>query len=184
MRGYRLGSVMLATLAGLANAPAWAGDRCGVETHARYGETRAFFQDVWAGCAGKICQISASDIDRMQAVNIAHELRFVLDPGTLTLGMQLTAVTEMANSAGPMKLVYGRETLNLTGLVETRDNVVNVYHLTDAALADSAARAMISRSNVAKWTFSTEAGAEKTAQMPLRGATKALEWVTCMAKGG
>lgn len=171
------------TLTALSSATALAETVCGVETHQRYGETRAYFRDVWAGCAGSgDCQMSASRIDKSQPVNISHELRFRLPKGGAQLAMELTAVSEMADISKPMKLVYGSSTLDLSGGVETRDNVVNTYHVVDAAKADVAAREMIARSRLARWYFVSDSGTPVVADLPLGGAAKALEWISCMSK--
>lgn len=172
--------VAVALLGGLSAA---AETVCGVETHQRYGETRAYFKDVWAGCsASGDCQMSASRIDKSQPVNISHELRFGLLRGGKQLSMALTAVSEMADVSKPMKLVYGTSVLDLSGAVETRDNVANTYHVADAAKADSAAREMIARSRLARWTFVSDRGDPVVAELPLGGAAKALEWISCMAR--
>ncbi len=167
----------------LVAAPAVAEPVCGTETHIRYGETRAYFQDVWAGCTptGE-CQLSASKIDKTQAVNISHEARFTLQAGTPLLGLKLMSVTDAVAIDKPMQLVYGKDSANLTGAVETRGNVVNEYHVKDPAQADTIARAAIAKTNVARWIFTTESGETKTVELPLRGAAKALDWITCMAK--
>ncbi len=173
----------IAAATALGDAPAFAEAVCGVDTHQRYGETRAYFKDVWAGCTPNgSCQISASRIDKTQAVNISHELRFELARGGSQLSMALTAVTEMADISKPMKLVYGTSTLDLSGGVETRDRVVNTYHVTDPAKADASAREMIAKSRVARWSFVSDKGAPVEVDLPLGGTAKALEWISCMAK--
>ena len=167
----------------LVAAPAVAEPVCGAETHMRFGETRAYFQDVWAGCTpAGVCQLSASKIDKTQPVNISHEARFTLQSGTNLLGLTLMSVTDNVAIDKPMQFVYGKESASLTGAVETRDNVVNQYHVKDPALADTVARAAIAKTNVARWVFATEAGETKTVELPMRGAVKALDWITCMAK--
>lgn len=167
----------------LVAAPAVAEPLCGAQTHMRFGETRAFFQDVWAGCtAAGVCQLSASKIDKTQPVNISHEARFTLQRDTNLLGFMLMSVTDDVSIDKPMRFVYGKESASFTGAVETRDNVVNQYHVKDPAQADTVARAAIAKTNVARWIFMTEAGETKTVELPMRGAVNALDWITCMAK--
>lgn len=178
-----ISTTALAAATAFASSAAVAETVCGVETHQRYGETRAYFRDVWAGCsASGDCQISASRIDKSQPVNISHELRFRLTKGGELLSMELTAVTDMADISKPMRLAYGTSALDLAGGVETRDNVVNTYHVTDVAKADAAAREMIAKSRLARWSFVSDRGVSVVAELPLGGAAKALEWISCMAK--
>lgn len=171
------GAAIAAAAVGVA--PASAEQICGVQTHTRYGETRAFFSDVWAGCKTDSCQISASRIDKSLPVNISHEVRFKYEQGQF--GVSLTAVMDAVAIGEPTKLSWGKKTTDLTGFLETRDNVVNQFHVKDDALAEQIARDALAHAKMLKWSYVTRSGEAKTIAMPARGGDKALAWIECMS---
>ena len=176
--------LLLAVLASAVAAPAFAEEQCGIAVTHRYGETRAAFTDVLAGCdKDGACYVSASKIDKSLPANFSHQLRFLQAKGSDKLGLKLTAVEPMADLKGAMVLSYGSIKLDLGGALETRENVVNDYYVKDAAKADELARTLIAKTNKVRWLYQNEkGGAEVIADIPLRGATKALEWIQCMVK--
>lgn len=175
--------LLLAVLAGAIAAPALAEEQCGSPVTHRYGETRAAFTDVLAGCdKDAACYISASKIDKSLPANFSHQLRVLQAKGSDKLGLKLTAVQPDADIKGAMVLSYGSKKVDLGGQLETRENVINDFYVKDAAKADELARTLISKTNKVRWLYQDPKGAEVIADIPLRGATKALEWIQCMAK--
>jgi hypothetical protein len=175
--------LLLAALAGVVAAPAFAEDQCGAKVTHRYSETRAAFSDVLAGCdKDGACYLSASKIDKSLPANFSHQLRILQPKGGGQLGLKLTAVEPMADLKGAMVLSYGSTKVDLGGALETRGNVVNDYYVKDGAKSDELARTLIDKARTVRWLYQDEKGAEVIADMPLRGASSALEWVQCMAK--
>lgn len=179
----KLSGLLLALAAGVAATPAWGEEQCGASVTHRYEETRATFGDMLAGCdkAGA-CYVSTSKVDKTLPANFSQQLRFLQPVGGGMLGMRLTAVQPMADLSESMNIVYGATVVDLAGAVETRDNVVNDYHVKDAAKADAMAREMAAKSRQVRWTYNSQMGGLVIVDLSLRGATKALEWTACMAK--
>jgi hypothetical protein len=179
----RLHVAFAATVIALAAPAGFSEEQCGAAVTHRHEETRATFCAVLAGCdkAGA-CYVSASQIDKKLPANFRYQMRLTQPVGGDRFGLRLTAVEPMADTAKPLQLSWGATKVDLTGGLEIRSNGVNEYHVKDAAEADTTARALAAKANVVKWLFWSAHGEEVTAELPVSGADKALEWVACMAR--
>lgn len=163
--------------------PALAEEKCGSKVTHKFGEIRATFGDMLAGCdKSGACYASTSKVDKSQAANFSQQLRFLQAPGGGKLGMRFTAVEPMAKVGATMDMQYSYTQVDLTREIETRGNVVNDYYLRDADKADRMAREMTAKSTQLRWSYTPEKGELVTVEFSLRGATKALAWIACMAK--
>lgn len=169
-------AALLAAFASTASAA----EVCGAATHVRYGETRAYFQDVLAACPkDRPCSFVSAQRNPQAPLGESHTLRVLLPKAGAPLDLALVSVLDRVDPADAGVLSWGAERLSLKGRMAVRDNVVNEYWLSDA---DADARRLIQQAREATWTYASLDGAPSTARFNLRGATRALAWMECMAK--
>lgn len=175
-------AVLTAVLLASAGA-ASAATRCGAVTHTTFGETRAYFQNTLGACRpdGFCSAVLALTPPDDQSV-YAQQLRIARPTPGAPYAVTLTAVDPAPTASGqPMSVSFGRRSIDLTGKVELRDNVVNEWRVTDAAAIAAIVRGARG-SNGMRWTYQSETG-PVTAWFALGGVTRALSWVDCMGRG-
>lgn len=161
-----------------------AKEACGVKTHMRFGETRAYFQDVLAACVpdGECKMVSEVSSDAF-ASGYRHQLRMVFADSAAAPALSFIAVEPMADLGKPTSLRLGREQVDLSGKITAQNGVANEYGFTDPAIGAELADRLIYRARSAVWSFAADGtGAATSASFPLRGAARARAWITCMQR--
>lgn len=172
-------TVLTAALLAFAGA-ASAAQRCGAATHTTFGETRAYFQNALGACRpdGFCSVVLALTPPNDQSV-YAQQLRIARPTPGAPYDVVLTAVAPAPTDSGqPMSVAFGRRPIDLTGKAALQGNVVNEWHVTDAAATDAIVRGARG-SNGMRWTYQTQSG-PTTAWFALGGVTRALAWIDCM----
>lgn len=176
-----IGRVLAATAAMtlLGVGAAWADVACNATTHARYGETRAYFRDVLGACRPDgYCSAVVALTDKDGAAYL-HQLRVARPTPGAPHQVELVAVSPMpAEPANPMSLAFGRDTVALGNAIALTPQSANEFQVTDQAVADDIV-SRLKRGRVATWTYQSVAGRSQ-AEFPLRGMTAALTWIDCM----
>lgn len=160
-----------------------AAEMCGAETHARYGETRAYFQDVLGACRpdGYCSAVIALSDPTDQGV-YAQQLRVARPLPGAPYVVALTAVTPMnAGDGQPMSLSVGAERIALPAALAPAPASINEFEIADPATV-AAIVAALKAGRTAGWTYQSES-APVTARFGLRGMTAALAWIDCIGTG-
>jgi len=169
-------ALVLAACAGTASAETV----CGAAIHSRFGETRAYFQNVLGACRPDgYCSAVVALPDRTGQGVYAHQLRVARPtPGAPYL-VEFVAVTPMSAGDGlPMSIHLGRQTTDLAALAAPTSPGTNEFRISDA----EAVRKLVAgfrRERTARWVYRSEAG-PTSAVFSLSGMTAALTWIDCM----
>lgn len=185
IQNHRAVAVAVVFLASLAPIAAHAKTACGVQTHERFGETRAFFSDVLAACMPDgDCKLLSEVSDRTMPAGYKHQLRLTFEKAAPATRLSFVAVEPMADMSKPTSLQFGRDRIDLTGQIGAREGVMNEYGFTDSVLEASLVDRLIGRARSVVWTFAADGSGAKTfARFPLRGAARARAWIACMQAG-
>lgn len=171
-------AVVAATLSMCGAGLAAADTVCGASTHARYGETRAYFRDVLGACRpdGYCSAVVALTDDG--GAQYRQQLRIARPTAGAPYQVEFVAVSPSAkDDPAPMSLAFSRRTIDLAGAF-TRTQSTNEYRVTTQSMADDIV-SNLKRSRQARWTYQSVAG-PSTAAFPLNGLTAALTWIDCM----
>lgn len=174
-------TILAATLAVSAGA-VQAAQQCGATTHARFGETRAYFGNSLGACRPDgYCSVVLALTPPDDQAAYAQQLRIARPTPGAPHEVSLIAVVPSSTDDGqPMSVSFGRRPIDLVGRTELRDNVSNEFHVTDRATNDaivSGAR----RSNGMRWTYQSPSGPTE-ARFALGGVTRAMAWIDCMGR--
>lgn len=168
---------LAALVFGLA-APAFAHDHCPAPgRHEKFGEQRAYFQDVLAACrADGFCSAVVATKSKDGAA-WAEQLRIARPRAGAAYEMSLASTVAMPAPETATQVSAGRVIFQAA----VTATAGNEFTLTDAKqTADLVAAARASRH--LRWTFPTDKGGLASAQFGLRGMAKALDWIDCMGK--
>ena len=168
-------ALFLAAGAGTASAETI----CGAATHSRFGETRAYFQNVLGACRPDgYCSAVVALPDRTGRSAYAQQLRVALTrPGEL-YQVEFVAVTPMSAGDGhPMSITMGRQTTDLSALARPTSSL-NEFRVSDYDAVDRLV-AGFRHARSARWTYRSETG-PASALFSLAGMTAALTWIDCM----
>lgn len=174
-------TVLTATLVACAGA-ASAAQRCGATVHTTFGETRAYFQNSLGACRPDgFCSVVLALTPPNDQSAYAQQLRIARPTAGAPYEVVLTAVDPAPTDSGqPMSVAFGRRPIDLTAKAALQGNVVNEWHVTDAA-AVAAIVGGARASNGMRWTYESETG-PVNAWFALGGVTRALTWIDCMGR--
>jgi hypothetical protein len=183
MKNAAIAATALALWGVLGQGAANAGQICGAQTHMRFGETRAYFQDILAACQpGGKCSLISQAADRTLPAGFAQQMRVEYERAALqTPRLSFVAVQPMADLSRPTALRLGRTQVDLSGKIGAVGNVANEYVITDPAEADGLTTRLLRGRGSAVWTYHGEGEATATrATFGLRGLARARAWAACM----
>jgi hypothetical protein len=170
--------VAIATTVLLLSAGAvQAADRCGAQTHMRFGETRAYFGDTLAACRpdGYCSAVVALPDPSGQAV-YRQQLRVARpSPGADHL-VELVAANPMP-VASPMRFTTPGQTVDPGPWLVPTSPGANEFRVSDPILTRSLVSGL-RRQRIARWTYPSADGPVE-AYFSLRGMTAALNWIDC-----
>jgi hypothetical protein len=170
-----LAAVSVATAMGAGGAS--ADEVCGALTHMRYGETRAYFQDVLAACRPDgYCSVVGEVADPTRQSAFRQQFRIARPAPGAPHEVQFAATDPMPVS-GPMQLSFASTAFDLSD-TSAMTGSVNEFRVTDRAMADSVVTEL-KRARTARWTYAAGAG-PASATFPLNGLRDALTWIDCV----
>jgi hypothetical protein len=180
MRQHRRAWI-IATLLALSSAGgAQAGQICNSATHEKYGETRAFFKDVAAGCDANLrCYVVSHVPDKGQGYQYLQQMRLQRTAPGAPLDLQFVSVDPMANASLRFALSVDDKAWSLSPSFALTANSANEYRVTDQVLTDVLAE-RIRNGRRATWLYMSDEGAPHAARFGLRGANDAMAWMACM----
>lgn len=161
----------------LAAGTAQAADRCGAETHMRFGETRAYFSDTLAACRPDgYCSAVVAIADPSGQAAYRHQLRVARpSPGADYL-VELVAVEPMP-VAGVMRFTTPGQTVDPGPWLVPTSPGSNEFRVSDPILTRSLVSGL-RRQSIARWNYPSADGPAE-AYFSLRGMTAALDWIDC-----
>lgn len=164
---------------GAAAAPALANPACLAQTHTRFGETRAYFQDVLGACRPDgYCSAVIALADPSGQTAALQQLRIARPTPGAPYQLELSATTPMpVNPHSGLRFTVARQTTDLDRMV--LPTALNEYRVTDQAVTDRLVSQLRAARN-ARWKYDSDEGGTHTAIFPLRGVTAALTWIDCM----
>ena len=154
-----------------------ATDRCGAETHMRFGETRAYFGDTLAACRPDgYCSAVVALPDPTGEAAWRQQLRVARpSPGADHL-VELAAADPMPVT-GPMSFTTPGQTVDPGPWMVPTSPGSNEFRVSDPILTRSLVSGL-RRQRIARWNYpSTDGPAE--AYFSLNGMTAALNWIDC-----
>lgn len=171
-----LAAVSVVTALGAGGA---AADQCGAQTHRRFGETRAYFQDVLAACRPDgYCSVVGEVADPTRQAAYRQQFRIARPAPGAPHQVQFAATDPMpADDAAPMALAFAATAFDVTNHFTTT-GAVNEYRITDQPMTDSVV-GELKKARTVRWTYQSPAG-PAGATFPLNGLTAALAWIDCM----
>ncbi len=173
----RLRVAIATTVFLLSAGAAQAADRCGAQTHMRFGETRAYFGDTLAACRpdGYCSAVVALPDPSGQAV-YRQQLRVARpSPGADHL-VELVAANPMP-VAGSMRFTTPGQTVDPGPWLVPTSPGANEFRVSDPILTRSLVSGL-RRQRIARWTYLSDGGPVE-AYFSLRGMTAALNWIDC-----
>jgi hypothetical protein len=164
-----------------AAGTALAADRCGADTHMRFGETRAYFGDTLAACRPDgYCSAVVAIADPSGQAAYRHQLRVARpSPGADHL-VELVAVEPMP-VAGVMRFTTPGQTVDPGPWLVPTSPGGNEYRVSDPILTRSLVSGL-RRQRIARWNYASADGPAE-AYFSLRGMTAALNWIDCRGAG-
>lgn len=171
-----LAAVSVVTALGAGSA---AADQCGAQTHRRFGETRAYFQDVLAACRPDgYCSVVGEVADPSRQSAYRQQFRVARPGPGAPYQVQFAATDPMpADDAAPMALGFAGTAFDLSNHFTTTGSV-NEYRISDQAMTDSVV-GELKKARTVRWTYQAPAG-PASATFPLNGLSAALGWIDCM----
>ena len=181
----RLISTLAAAALTLAAGSAAAAERCGAQTHSRFGETRAWFTDVLAACRPDgYCSVVVALPDPSGQAAYRQQLRVARPTAGAERLVEFVAAAPMPSATGlPMTLTFPGQSIDLTHLVTPTSPGTNEYRVTDS-IASRSIVSNLHRQRLVRWTYQTDRGASQAAYFTLNGMSAALDWIDCMAAPG
>jgi hypothetical protein len=172
-------ALLLVACAGSASAETV----CRAATHSRFGETRAYFQNVLGACRPDgYCSAVVALPDRTGQGVYAHQLRVALTRPGEPYQVEFVAVTPMSAGDGqPMSITMGRQTTDLSALA-TPTSSINEFRVSDYEAVEKLV-AGFRHARSARWTYQSGTG-PASAVFSLSGMTAALTWIDCMGRRG
>jgi hypothetical protein len=169
----------VSVLAAFGAGSAAAEPVCGATTHIRFGETRAYFQDVLAACRPTgYCSVVGEVADPTHAAAFRQQLRVARPAPGAPYQVQFAATDPMpADDAAPMALAFAGTGFDLSDHFAATDSA-NEYRIADQMTADSVV-GELKKARTVRWTYQSPAG-PAAATFPLNGLTAALDWIDCM----
>jgi hypothetical protein len=169
--------LVLAVLAVVLAMPAAAHDHCRAPgQHERFGEQRAYFQDVLAACrADGFCSAVVATKAR-DGAQFAQQLRIARPSPREAYQVDFAAASPMPAALSSVDIRVGRLALN----APTSAIAGNEFRIAERADIDAVVAAA-RKSRSLRWTYKTEDGIEAVS-FGLRGMTAALTWIDCMSK--
>ena len=162
--------------AGAANAS----EICKAKTFQKYGETRAFFQDVIAGCdTNKNCYAATHVADNGQGYAYRQQIRVRRNFGEPTNRLFFVGVDPMPASKGQFSISVDDQAWTLSAETALTPQSGNEFELYDLKVADRMV-AMIRGGKEVSWLYPTETGGTHVARFGVRGMNAALKWTACM----
>lgn len=174
--------LLAATAALLLSAGAvQAGDRCGAQTHMRFGETRAYFSDTLAACRPDgYCSAVVAIADPSGAAAYRHQLRVARPSPGADHQVELVAVEPMP-ADGAMRFTLPGQTVDPGPWLVPTSPGANEYRVSDPILTRSLVSGL-RRQRIARWNYRSADGPAE-AYFSLRGMTAALDWIDCRGGG-
>jgi len=171
-----------ATFATLCSAGAvQAADRCGAETHMRFGETRAWFGNTLAACRPDgYCSAVVPLPDPSGRAAWRQQLRVARpSPGADHL-VELAAADPMP-VAGAMHFTMPGQTVDPGPWLVPTSPGSNEFRVSDPILTRSLVSGL-RRQRIARWNYQSADGPAE-AYFSLMGMTAALNWIDCRGGG-
>jgi hypothetical protein len=168
-----------ATVAALLSAGAvQAADRCGAETHMRFGETRAYFSNALAACRPDgYCSVVVALADPSGEAAWRQQLRVARPiPGADYL-VELAAADPMPVT-GSMNFTTPGQTVDPGPWLVPTSPGSNEYRVSDPILTRSLVSGL-RRQRIARWDYKSVDGPAE-AYFSLMGMTAALNWIDCL----
>lgn len=154
-----------------------AADRCGAETHMRFGETRAWFGNTLAACRPDgYCSAVVAIADPSGQAAWRHQLR-VARPSPGADHLVELAATDPMPVAGVMRFTTPVQTVDPGPWLVPTSPGSNEYRVSDPILTRSLVSGL-RRQRIARWNYQSSAGPAE-AYFPLMGMTAALNWIDC-----
>lgn len=170
-----LAAVSVATAMGAGGAS--ADEVCGAVSHMRFGETRAYFQDVLAACRPDgYCSVVGEVADPTRQAAFRQQFRIARPAPGAPHEVQFAA-TEPMPVQGAMELSFARTDFDLTN-ASAMTGAANEFRVTDRAMADQVVTEL-KRARTARWTYAAGTG-PASATFPLNGLRDALAWIDCV----
>lgn len=170
--------VLCVLSAGTANAT----EICKAKTFQKYGETRAFFQDVIAGCdKDRNCYAATHVADNGQGYAYRQQIRVRRNFGEPTNRLFFVGVDPMPAPQGQFSIGLDDKAWTLSTETALTPQSGNEFELFDLKVADRMV-AMIRGGKEVSWLYPTEKGGTHVARFGVRGMNDALKWTTCMQK--
>jgi hypothetical protein len=157
-----------------------AAEICKAKTFQKYGETRAFFQDVIAGCdKAKNCYAATHVADNGQGYAYRQQIRVRRNAGEPTNRLFFVGVDPMPAAKGQFSISVDDKAWTLSTETALTPQSGNEFELFDLKVADQMV-AMIRGGKEVAWLYPTENGGAHVARFGVRGMNDALKWTTCM----
>jgi len=171
-----------ATVAALLSAgAAQAADRCGAETHMRFGETRAYFGNTLAACRpGGYCSVVVALPDPSGRAAWRQQLRVARPSPGADYQVELAAADPMPVT-GPMNFTTPGQTVDPGPWLVPTSPGSNEYRVSDPILTRSLVSGL-RRQRIARWDYQSVDGPAE-AYFSLMGMTAALNWIDCRGAG-
>ena len=168
--------VVSALGAGAANAA----EICKAKTFQKYSETRAFFQDVIAGCdQDRNCYAATHVADNGQGYAYRQQIRVRRNAGEPTNRLFFVGVDPMPAAKGQFSISVDDKAWTLSTETALTPQSGNEFELYDLKVADRMV-AMIRGGKEVSWLYPKENGGTHVARFGVRGMNAALKWTTCM----
>jgi len=178
MRWFGLIAALAAGVLSAQNADAAV--ICKAKTFQKYGETRAFFQDVIAGCdKAKNCYAATHVADNGQGYAYRQQIRVRRNFGEPTNRLFFVGVDPMPAAKGQFSISVDDRAWTLSAETALTPQSGNEFELFDLKVADKMV-AMIRGGKEAAWLYPTDSGGAYVARFGVRGMNSALKWVACM----
>ena len=153
---------------------------CKATTFQKYGETRAFFQDVIAGCdKAKNCYAATHVADNGQGYAYRQQIRVRRNYGEPIYRLFFVGVDPMPAAKGQFSISVDDKAWTLSAETALTPQSGNEFELYDLKVADRMV-AMIRGGKEVAWLYPTENGGAHVARFGVRGMNNALKWVACM----
>ena len=177
----RIGASIAALgLVALSAQGAGAAQICKAKTFQKYGETRAFFHDVIAGCdKAKNCYAATHVADTGQGYAYRQQIRVRRNFGEPTNRLFFVGVDPMPAAKGDFAISVDDRAWTLSAETALTPQSGNEFELYDLKVADRMV-AMIRGGKDMAWRYPTETGGAYVARFGVRGMNAALKWTTCM----
>lgn len=178
----KLCSTVTLTALVLSAGAAAAADRCGANTHMRYGETRAYFGDTLAACRRDgYCSVVVALADPSGNAVYSQQLRVARPRPGADHVVELVAANPMP-VRGAMNFTMPGQTVDPGPWLVPTSPGANEFRVSDPILTRSLVSGL-RRQRIARWNYRSVSG-QAEAYFSLRGMTAALNWIDCRGGAG